>query len=333
MKLQLLVPQYKETEEMIKPLLDSVAIQRGIDFSDIGMIIVNDGTDVILDKDFLEKYPFHIDYYRIEHKGVSGARNFALRMATADYVMFCDSDDKFYGDIGLWYILRTINEEGFDMLQAEFYEEIKMADGKYTYQPRKNDPVFVHGKVYRRLHLMEKRIFFDERLHVHEDANFNGLALQLAKDVKVATIIYYIWCWRDDSTVRIDPLFALREYYKSIGNRILLMEECMERSLPDKAAYFCGQMVYDMFKTSLDPRWQQNEDELADVRKDLIAREREFIFRFQKYLAIVPTDITEFWLQGIREQLFVPETTQDQIRDLFNKWFDKLVKGDEKDVE
>lgn len=333
MKLQLIVPQYTETEEMIKPLLDSVAIQRGIDFSEISMIIVNDGTDVILDKELLEKYPFHIDYYRIEHKGVSGARNFALRMATADYVMFCDSDDKFYGDIGLWYILRTINEDGFDLLQAEFYEEIKMADGKYTYQPRKNDPVFVHGKVYRRLHLMEKRIFFDERLHVHEDANFNGLALQLAKDVKVATIIYYIWCWRDDSTVRIDPLFGLKEYYKSIQNRILLMEECMERSLPDKAAYFCGQMVYDMFKTSLDPRWQQNEEELGEVKAYLIAREREFYLRFQKYFYIVPKNICDFWLHGIKEALFVPETTDEQIHGLFDKWLENLIKGEEKDVK
>ena len=31
MKLQILIPQYKETEEVIKPLLDSIEIQQNID--------------------------------------------------------------------------------------------------------------------------------------------------------------------------------------------------------------------------------------------------------------------------------------------------------------
>lgn len=332
MKLQLIVPQYTETEEMIKPLLDSVAIQRGIDFSDISMIIVNDGSDTILSTDFLKSYPFNIDYYKIEHKGVSAARNFGIKIATADYIMLCDSDDKFYGDIGLWYILREISGEGFDVLQSEFYEEIKLANGSYLYSPRKNDPVFVHGKVYRREYLISQRIFFDERLHVHEDANFNGLAIQLASNVKVSSLIYYIWCWRDDSTVRKDPLFGLKEYHKSIDNRIMLMDECMGRGRGDKAAYFCGQLVYDMFKTSLDYRWKDVE-ELGPVRVALVKKEREFIRRFRKYLDIVPKEITEYWLKTIREAMFAKEVTQDQIRDLFNKWFDKLVKGDEKDVK
>ena len=46
MILQILIPQYKETDEIIKPLLDSIKIQRNINFKDIGVVIVNDGTDV-----------------------------------------------------------------------------------------------------------------------------------------------------------------------------------------------------------------------------------------------------------------------------------------------
>ena len=48
MKLQILIPQYKETDKIIKPLLDSIAIQQSIDFREIGVIICNDGTDVRL---------------------------------------------------------------------------------------------------------------------------------------------------------------------------------------------------------------------------------------------------------------------------------------------
>ena len=42
-KLQILVPQYKETEDIIKPLLDSIEVQQNIDLSnDIGVIIDED---------------------------------------------------------------------------------------------------------------------------------------------------------------------------------------------------------------------------------------------------------------------------------------------------
>ena len=61
MKLQILVPQYNETDEIIKPLLDSIALQQNVDFGEIGVIICNDGTDVYLSDELLTGYPFRID--------------------------------------------------------------------------------------------------------------------------------------------------------------------------------------------------------------------------------------------------------------------------------
>ena len=63
MKLQLLVPQYKETEEIVKPLLDSLAIQQGIDLNEVGVIICNDGSDVRLSKSFLNSYPLKLNIF------------------------------------------------------------------------------------------------------------------------------------------------------------------------------------------------------------------------------------------------------------------------------
>ena len=95
MKLQILVPQYNETEDVITPLLKSLAIQQGIDLSEIGVIIVNDGSEVILNEEFLHSFPFSVEYIKAEHGGVSAARNRALEASTAEYVMFCDADDMF----------------------------------------------------------------------------------------------------------------------------------------------------------------------------------------------------------------------------------------------
>jgi len=99
--LDILVPQYKETEEIIKPLLDSIAIQQNVNFDNIGVIITNDGSDVFLSDEFLQSYPFRIEYYKEEHRGVSGTRNFCLDKSKADYVMFSDADDMFFSACGL----------------------------------------------------------------------------------------------------------------------------------------------------------------------------------------------------------------------------------------
>ena len=53
MKLQILIPQYNESDEVVKPLLDSIALQQNIDFKEIGVIIVNDGSNIHLSSELL----------------------------------------------------------------------------------------------------------------------------------------------------------------------------------------------------------------------------------------------------------------------------------------
>ena len=55
MMLDIIIPHYKESEQVIEPLLTSINFQQGIDFSKINIILVNDGKDVILSDSFLMK--------------------------------------------------------------------------------------------------------------------------------------------------------------------------------------------------------------------------------------------------------------------------------------
>ena len=135
MKLQILVPHYKESAATIKPLLDSLAIQQNINFNEMEVIICHDGEeakdfnfpteDYKLDYASFPIYPFEIKQIRQAHKGVSAARNACLDTATADYVMFCDIDDMFYNACGLWIIFREIDNGGFDSLVSMFIEETR----------------------------------------------------------------------------------------------------------------------------------------------------------------------------------------------------------------
>lgn len=124
MKLQILIPQYKETDEVIKPLLDSIALQQSIDMNEIGVIICNDGSDIFLTDTLLNSYPYKIEYYKEPHRGVSATRNACLDHATADYIMFCDADDMFYSVCGLWQMFREMNI-GFDSMVSLFIEETR----------------------------------------------------------------------------------------------------------------------------------------------------------------------------------------------------------------
>ena len=68
MKLQILIPQYNETDSIIKPLLDSIALQQNVDFNEIGVIICNDGSDTYLTDELLNSYSYKIEYYKEPHK-------------------------------------------------------------------------------------------------------------------------------------------------------------------------------------------------------------------------------------------------------------------------
>lgn len=273
MKLQILVPQYKETDEIIKPLLDSIAIQQSVDFNEIGVVICNDGSDVFLSDELIRAYPFEIQYHKEKHRGVSGTRNACLDHATADYVMFCDADDMFFNACGLWILLREI-DVGFDSLVSVFVEESHMPDtGEVIYINHDNDSTFVHGKVHRRKYLLDKEIRWNEKLTIHEDSFFNILCQNLSKEVKYCQSPFYLWKWRDDSVCRHDPKYILKTYNNLIDSNDALIDEFLSRCAQDKAAFYTAFMIFDAYYTMNKPEWiNQENKEYRDATEARFAR-------------------------------------------------------------
>lgn len=261
MKLQILIPQYKETDEVIKPLLDSIAVQQNIPFEEIGAVICNDGSDVFLTDEFLASYPFKIEYYKEPHRGVSATRNACLDHAKADYVMFCDADDMFYSVCGLWLLFREM-ELGFDSMISMFIEETRDPNTKDPiYINHETDSTFVHGKVHRRRYLLEKGIRFNDSLTIHEDSYFNILAQNLSENVKYCPMPFYLWRWRDDSVCRHDPKYILKTYRNMLDSNDALIAEFLRRGIKDKAKFFTAFMVFDAYYTMNKPEWIDQENQ------------------------------------------------------------------------
>lgn len=325
MKLQFLIPQYQETDEIIKPLLDSIALQQGIDMNEIGAIIVNDGTDIHLTEEFLNSYPFKIEYYFNEHKGVSATRNACLDYATADYVMFCDADDMFYQMCGLWILFREI-EIGFDSLVSLFVEETRIPDTKdIIYINHETDSTFVHGKVHRREYLLEKKIRWNDKLTIHEDSYFNILCQNLSKEVKYCQTPFYLWKWRDASVCRHDPKYILKTYNNMLDSNDALVDEFSDRGLKDQANFYACMMIFDAYYTMNKPEWinQENKEYRDATEKRFASYYRKHKERWDNIPSFDKMQISN----GVRSRS-VNEGMQMEIMTIDN-WLEHVLKMEE----
>ena len=278
MKLQILVPQYSETDAVVKPLLDSLALQQNVSFDEIGVIICNDGSDVRLSEGLLNSYPFKVEYYLEPHRGVSATRNACLDHATADYVMFCDADDMFFNACGLWILFREM-ASGFDSLVSVFVEETRVpGTGEVTYINRQQDSTFVHGKVHRRRYLLDRCIRFNDALTIHEDSYFNILVQNLSRNIKYCPTPFYLWKWRDDSVCRHDPKYILKTYGNMLDSNDALVDEFLRRGLGDKAAFYTAFMIFDAYYAMNKPEWINQEN--RGYRDDT---EKQFAIYFAKH--------------------------------------------------
>ena len=278
-KLDILVPQYKETDEIIKPLLDSIAIQQSVDLEhDVGVIIANDGTRTKLTKEFLDSYPFTIEYHSHRHGGVSSTRNACLDHSKADYVIFCDADDMLFHACGLWMIFREM-EKGFDTMVSTFIEENKdPKTGNPVYISHEKDATFVHGKVHKREYLLENDIRWNDSLTVHEDSYFNILCQSLTKNILYMSTPWYLWKWRDASICRHDKKYILKTYNNLLDSNDALVQQFLDRDMKDKAEYYATMMIFDAYYTMAKPKWinQENKEYRYNV-------EKRFTVYYEKY--------------------------------------------------
>ena len=108
-KISVVIPVYN-TEKYLKRCFDSVIEQN---YPNLELVIINDGSkdnSEIIIKEYKDKYPNLISYYKKENTGVADTRNFGIEKATGDYIMFLDSDD--YIDKALFKNLENyINNE------------------------------------------------------------------------------------------------------------------------------------------------------------------------------------------------------------------------------
>jgi len=324
MKLQILVPQYKETDEVVKPLLDSIEIQQSVDLkNEVGVIICNDGSDVFLSDELLSRYTFPVEYHKEPHRGVSATRNACLDHATAEYVMWCDADDMFFNACGLHIIFREFEMGGFDALFSAFIEESRdPVTKKPMYITHPQDSTFVHGKFYRRKYLIKEKIRWNDSLTIHEDSYFNFLAQHCAKELKFSPSPFYLWRWRDESVCRHDPKYILKTYNNMLDSNTALVNELKRRRKTDDAKFCATTMIYDAYFTMNKDEWINQEN--AEYRAATEKRFKQYFVDFKDLFDSIDTTAKQQIIVGVKNRMFTEGLFMETIT--FDDWISWVMK-------
>lgn len=339
MVLQILIPQYKETDEVLKKLLDSIMLQRNVNFDDIGVIIVNDGSNVHLSRAFLNTYPFEIKYIFNEHKGVSATRNRALKEATADYIMFCDADDMFFHCLGIQLILREVKEKHPLCFYSTFLEEVpdEKDKTKNLYNARSNAFVFVHGKVYNRQFLIDNNIYWDDELIYHEDGYFNGLALGHMKttDIVYCNEPFYLWCNNPESVSKKNPLFMLDTYDHNLVAQDRLIHKLLPVNILEATRLTAIQLfqtyfiLTGLFKTTANSQDQNiNQNVKEHIKERLTTVDKllaDFYLEFKDCYKHVPEDARKQLFESVKNGIGSVNDKNVALED-FYPWLIKFKK-------
>lgn len=322
MRLQILIPQYNEGEDVVSPLLNSIAMQQSVSMDELGVIIANDGGETFLSRDFLERFPFRVDYVQCEHRGVSATRNACLDAATADYVMFCDADDMFYNMCGLYIIFREMEGDGFNVLVSVFVEESRDPKTKApVYLNHNMDSTFVHGKVYRRSYLTSNNIRWNDALTVHEDSYFNCLAQKCTSVVKYCQQPFYLWKWRDGSVCRHDPKYILKTYNNMLESSTSLVKELITRGKEEDASFYATGMIYDAYYTMNKDEWMNQENQVYRAKTE--KRFKGYWLEFKHLYEKVPTEARAQIIMGIKNRFFGEGLLLESVT--FDDWINHVM--------
>lgn len=232
MFLDIIIPQYLEKDDKLDRLLSSINRQRGVDFNEIGIIMINDFSDVKISNSLFDKYKnLNITYLLNDRNlGPGLTRQRGIDYSKADYITFVDADDELYGDTGLYMILSCLKETRADIVQGAYISknknEEKHYDADYT-------SAALHAKFIKRSFLVENNIRFSDKLGCHfEDSYFSIILTAIKFNNKLTYNInypVYQWNYNLDSITRGSD--KLTYYAKHFSDYML-----------------CPTLVYDFIK-------------------------------------------------------------------------------------
>lgn len=254
--LTVIIPYYKERENDVFPLLSSLNNQVGINFNEVDILLVNDGANNRLDKNFLDLFK-NLEIQTVlmkENKGPGVARQVGIDNATGEYVLFCDADDILQNVAVLSLFLQEIYNNYPDIITSQWIEENKVED-KFVYITHEDEITWMHGKAFRRSFLQTKGIKFHNELRVHEDSYFLAIAFAHTNNVRKILFTTYVWKFVKDSITRRDDSIYTFNSFTTFLHAIDLSMKRLRKVNPELVVQKITQLLMYTYFTVHSALW------------------------------------------------------------------------------
>lgn len=240
-KVSVIIPVYN-VEQHLEQCLDSVVNQT---YTDIEIMIVNDGSNDNSSK-IIERYQLKYKNIKVidqENKGVSVARNVALKESTGRYVLYLDSDD-YLEENCIKVLIDKIEVDESDMVISNYSKvydsgiegencdislgllENKIYSGREIAELMLKNLVqgYVTGKLFKRKNLIENNFTFEEGKKVED---FFPMFKQLCSTDKISYVEAYMYKYRQrlGSTVNTNNISLMTDFIYAIRKTADYAEE------------------------------------------------------------------------------------------------------------
>ena len=288
--LDIIIPEYNCPEEFIKRLLNSINIQKGVDFKEIGIIIVNDHSPKRLRKGIFRNYPkLNITYLIKEtNEGTGMTRQTGLDNSSAFYVTFVDQDDVLYGDDTLGNIINVLKINKYQMLITSYIEEIKQNNGCVAEYIHKNDYTeALHGVFIDRSVIVDNNLRFMPGVRVHDDSYFRRCAFNVTFSYYM-DIISYVWKYNPESQVRMNRKYSyLVETYDDLFLATKGVQEFLDERMIGSVEYTVDSILAEFIILESNlfnfPELSQEKEKKEKELYELIAKNsRKFQLLYDK---------------------------------------------------
>lgn len=233
MTISIIVPVYK-VEAYLRQCVESLTCQT---YRDIEIILVDDGSPdgspALCDQ--LATEDSRIRVVHKENGGLSDARNAGLKVATGDYVVFCDSDDWWENDDSLQLLVIELKRfPNLDFLGFNFKKQFE-GTGKIVFAPAYSEatlsafdsseclyalakqgvfPISACTKLIRREFLIEHNLFFIKGL-ISEDIPWFIELISASKKCRFVNM--YVYNYRQERVGSITNSFSEKKFNDRIG--------------------------------------------------------------------------------------------------------------------